>query len=316
MTAKAAYPCDLHTHTVNSDGNDTYQEHLIHAREAGLRVVAITDHDMRPLAVIEVDGEQMAPVDYAAQLGITLLPGIEISCDTEVEDCHIVGLGCDFAHPGFAKLEESVHQSKADGYRKLVGILSEDGPLRWQDVLENNGEPLKEGDVQRKHIFEAMARKGYAKDWAAAKLLVKDTPKYSVKREKPHPADAIRLILESGGIAIMAHPFLVEGNPQWEGRRITREAYIRQLIECGLVGIEACYPYEKTSYKGGQTSQEIEVWVRRKFEGTLPVISGGSDYHNDAKKGTPAEKARQLGEGGITHDYFFGNPVLQKLVKT
>ncbi len=312
----AHYPCDLHTHTICSDGQDTYIELLNNAKKAELQVVAITDHDIRPLETITVNGIEMTPESYAQQLGIVLLRGIEISCDTYVEDVHIVGIGCDFEDARFVQLEAKISDSKIGAYRELANRLSKYGSLTWQDVLANAGRPLAENEVQRKHIFEAMARHGYAEDWARAKLLVKNSPEYQILREKPSPEEAIQLILDTGGIPILAHPFLIEENPRLGGKVVTREKYIDNLINNGLVGIEASYPYEKTSYHCSVSSEEIEILVRKKYEDILPLISGGSDYHNDERKGVHHDKARQLGEKGITLEYFQNNDILQKLVSS
>ena len=142
-------------------------------------------------------------------------------------------------------------ESKVASYKKLTEILCEDGiKVTWEDVLANNGNPLRDAQVQRKHIFEAMARGGYTKDWSEAKLLVRDTPKYEVRRNKIPAIDAIGLIHASGGLAILAHPYLIDENVLIDGKSASRSAYIDMLIENGLDGMEAAYTYEKTTYKG------------------------------------------------------------------
>ncbi|MFQ8897944.1 MAG: PHP domain-containing protein [[Clostridium] scindens] len=94
---KPNYTIDLHCHTNRSDGADTPKELVDQAAEAGMKVIAITDHDIRPVKTI--DG--MDAVEYAASKGVVLLRGIEISCQTTVEDCHIVCFGCDWNDPFF-----------------------------------------------------------------------------------------------------------------------------------------------------------------------------------------------------------------------
>jgi hypothetical protein len=79
---------------------------------------------------------------------------------------------------------------------------------------------------------------------------------------------------------------------------ISRDNYIERLIAAGLDGIEVSYSYDKTTYKGVLTPEEIEVEVRKKYAGRMLLFSGGSDYHADNKKG--AKKVRQLGERGLT----------------
>ncbi|MDD4462582.1 MAG: PHP domain-containing protein, partial [Eubacteriales bacterium] len=96
MTGKAKYPCDMHTHSNRSDGNDSPQALIDLAVERGLRVLVLSDHDVRPPKQIEIDGRTIDPVEYAASRGLIFIPGIEFSCDTENDDVHIVGIGCDF----------------------------------------------------------------------------------------------------------------------------------------------------------------------------------------------------------------------------
>ena len=308
-TEKRNYRIDLHCHTTRSDGADTPEELIDHAQILGMRVIAITDHDIRPPEFITVDGTEQDICRYAAEKGVGLIRGIEISCETTVEDCHIVCLGCDWSDPFFDQLEQDTVMSKVEGYRELTGLLSENGmPVEWEEVLDNNGHPVKQEQVQKKMIFELMARKGYVKDWSEAKLLVKNTPVFQVLRRKPDPCEVIRQVHRCGGIAIMAHPFLINEPVHLPEKTITREEYIERLIEAGLDGIEACYSYNKTSYGGQMTPEEIEDWIRETYGQRLRVISGGSDYHADSKKG--AKKIRSLGECGLTCEEFMGNEIL------
>ena len=146
-------------------------------------------------------------------------------------------------------------RSKTNAYRQLTEILTENNiRVSWEDVL--NGGPhgrRAEDEVQRKHIFEAIALKGYTKTWQEAKLLVRDNPAYNVRREKIDPAEAIKIILDAGGIPILAHPNLIDETVYRDGEELMpRAAYIERLIEAGLMGIEAIYPYDKTQLQGKQ----------------------------------------------------------------
>ncbi len=309
------YLCDLHTHSLRSDGNDTVRELIDHAAEAGMKVIALTDHDVCPPEAIDVDGVMVDPVAYAADKGLAFVPGIEYSCDTFVDDVHIVGLGCDFSLPDFLEAERAMAQSKVNAYRKLTEVLVENGiHVTWDDVLEGGAQGRRaDGEVQRKHIFEAIAQKGYAKSWQEAKLLVRDNPVYNVRREKIDPLQAIAIIKKAGGIPILAHPYLIDEMVCANGMETTRGEYIERLIQGGLMGIEAAYPYDKTSYKGTQTNEEIQREVVQNYVGRLAVISGGSDYHADAKKGVL--NPRMLGDGGVDYPYFCGNPYLALLTR-
>lgn len=300
---KAFYPCDLHGHTNRSDGNDSPMEFIEHAVERGVRIVAITDHDMAPLDHVCINGEKEDIVAYAKSRGVRLINGIEISCETEIEDVHLVCFGCDWNNPFFDYLEELTIDSKSESYCRLVKLLTSNGmEIRWKEILENNGNPIEDNQVQKKMIFEMMAQKGYAKSWKEAKIMVKTRPELNVKRRKPNAIEIIKKIHELGGSVILAHPYLISDVIDYRGEQMDREKFIELLITAGLDGIEACYPYEKTSYNGILTSKEIYDKVVNSYRKRGLIISGGSDYHADGKKGT--QNPREIGECGITLEEF------------
>ena len=312
----APYECDLHTHTNRSDGADTYEELIDRAVERGLKVLAITDHDVRPLEYLDTDQGKVSVQEYGRQKGIDIIPGIEFSCNTEVEDVHILGLGCDFSDPGFAEQEAAIVESKVESYSILCDRLTDLGmPVSLEKVQTHRGRNIKASEIQKKMIFEYMADMGYTSDWSQAKRMVKATPELQVKRRKPEAEDMIRLIKRSGGIAVMAHPYLVEEPVIWKGQEISRDAYIQVLMEAGLDGIEGPYTYHKTSYGGHMTPDEIENEIRNRYADQVAFISGGSDYHDDRAKGAAEEKCRELGEKGISYEDFRKTPLFDMVQK-
>lgn len=310
MNACDFYECDLHTHTKRSDGYDSYEELIDHAVRRGLKVIAITDHDVIPQTELMAEGRRISLKAFGQQKGIRIIPGIEFSCNTEVEDVHVLGLNCDFSHPGFQAEQDRTRQSKITGYKMLCDKLTQIGmSLTLEKVLAAQPAVTNAAEIQKKHIFEYMAKKGYAKDWSEAKQLVKRDGRLQVKRPKPEAQDMIRLIKESGGVAVLAHPYLIEEPVLWKSGMLSREQYIDILIEAGLDGIEGAYTYHKTSYSGTMRPEEIERQIRDRYVGRLAFISGGSDYHNDAAKGMPTEKCRRLGEKGISFADFLSSPL-------
>jgi predicted metal-dependent phosphoesterase TrpH len=182
-------------------------------------------------------------------------------------------------------------------------------PLDWeQDVLcytTGDGLPARRDpdDVQRKHIFEAMAARGHAATWSAAKLMVRDNRELNVSRRKIDPREAIELIHRCGGVAVLAHPYLIDEEVTAPRRPVlSRAQYIEGLLVAGLDGIEASYTYDKTTYKGSLAPEEIAARVRRDYAGRVRFFSGGSDYHADHKKG--AKTVRYLGERGLSVEEF------------
>lgn len=312
MKKKPNYIVDLHSHTTRSDGGDTPQEFITNAAVLGMKVIVITDHDILPPDRIEVNGVMVDPVLYAKKKGIKLLPGIEFSCETQVEDVHIVVLGCDYTNPKILEMNEKIVKSKIYSYQKLLDVLADNGiDITWDEVLNYDDIPRDPEDVQKKVIFNLMAEKGYTKTWSEAKLLIRNNPEFSVKREKPDPVDIINLAHESGGIAILAHPYLIDETVITKDGMMSREAYIDKLIDAGLDGIEASYTYDKTTYNGPYTKDEIIAKVKADYEDRVKIISGGSDYHADYKK--TDKNVRNIGECGVTLEYFNSNELLRNL---
>lgn len=310
--AKAPYECELHSHTVCSDGNDTPYELIENACARGIRVLALTDHDViPPEEILLPSGECRNFVAYAAERGICLLRGIEISCETQIEDVHLVGLCCDWTHPGMAKMAREIVLSKEEAYAETIRRLNERGfPMTLDEVLTVGNEKIRLSELQKKRIFDVMARKGYAKDWSEAKLLVREDPYFSVKRRKPAVLDMISLVHASGGIAILAHPYLIDETIQWQAERADRWTLLNALIDAGLDGMEVRYTYDKTICKDKRPREEIWQEVRERIAGRV-FASGGSDYHNDAKKG--AKNPRELGECGLTLEELLSTPKLAAL---
>ncbi len=302
------YRCDMHCHTNRSDGKTSPQDVIDRAVALGMKVIAITDHDIVPPETISVDGVELDPRLYAKSKGLRLILGYEFSTDTYVNDVHILGFELDWSRPGVKQEMERAKLSKNDAYRKLCNVLTSKGmPLDYdQEILrylDKNGEiRVREPDeVQKKFIFEKMAEKGFAKSWGAAKIMVQGDPDLNIPRERIDPFQAIKLIHDCGGLAVLAHPHLIDEeveSPKF-GRK-SRDEYIEGLIANGLDGIEARYTYNKTSYKGHLTVEEIEREVRERY-GSRLRISGGSDYHG-SKPG--AEDPREIGEAGISYDEF------------
>ncbi len=313
MSQYANFVCDLHGHTNRSDGYDSPLEFLHHAVERRMKIVAITDHDKVPPESVTVDGQEWEITSYARSLGMQLIRGTEISCETDIEDVHLVCFGCDWEADFFRQLDQFVAQSKIKSYQELIRRLNARGfEISWEEVRNRQGKIIDESEVQKKMIFNRMAEKGYTKDWSEAKLLVKKDPELSVSREKPKAVDVIHEVHRQGGIVILAHPYLISEQIVYEGRERSRSELIEKLIYEGLDGIEGRYTYDKTSYAGTLSKEEIFWQIVHRYRDKVPVISGGSDYHGDRRKGMA--EPREIGECGLTESEFYSNPVLTRLL--
>ncbi|WP_296561967.1 ketose-bisphosphate aldolase [uncultured Acetobacterium sp.] len=308
------YEVDLHCHTTNSDGSDNAKELIDKASRLGMRVIAITDHDVLPLEKIEVNGSMIRIQTYAKTKGVKVIQGIEFSCETEVEDVHLIVLGCDYDNEKIRDMNKKIVKSKIHSYRELTEVLTEKGyPILWDEVINYGGIQRKPENVQKKNIFNLMAEKGYFESWSEAKLMCRNNPEYRVKRQKPKAVDIINLAHEAGGICILAHPYLINETVEIDGKRISRDEFIESLIEADLDGIEASYTYDKTTYPGKLTKNEIIEKIIELYTDKVKIISGGSDYHADYKK--TSKNVREIGECGISYDYFRKNAQLSSIAK-
>lgn len=309
---KAPYECELHAHTVCSDGNDTPYELIENASARGIRVLALTDHDViPPESVVLPNGETREITSYASERGICLIRGVEFSCETYVEDVHLLGLGCDWTAPELIEQARLIVESKEEAYAETIRRLNERGyAMTMDEVLTVGDQKIPLADLQKKRIFDVLAQKGYAKDWSEAKLLVREDKYFAVKRKKPSVLDIIDIVHRAGGIAILAHPYLIDETVLWQGEKVPRWTVLDALIAHGLDGMEVRYTYDKTICKDTRPREVIWDEVRERIAGRV-FASGGSDYHNDAKKG--AKNPRELGECGLTMEEFLAIPKLKVL---
>ncbi len=241
---------DLHTHTCASDGALSPEELVDRALEVGLKYLAITDHDI-------VDAIPQAQ-QRAQQLGLELIPGIELSTDIPHGEVHVLGYYIDFHDTDFLKTLETMRDSRLRRAQRMVEKLGQLGmPLEWERVQQLAGE----GSVGRPHVAQAMVEKGYVATIAEAfqKWIGREGPAY-VERYKLTPSEAVALIRQVGGVPVLAHPLDIPN----------LEALLAELNAQGLMGLE-CY-YGK--YTGEQT--EYLVSLADKFG---LIHTGGTDFH-------------------------------------
>ena len=243
---------DLHVHTTASDGSLSPREVVGLAVDGGLDVMAVTDHDT--VAGIP------AAIDAAAGSSLRLIPGIEVSSNDDGEEYHILGY---FIDPQASSIQ--AHEQLALGGRErrmeeMVERLRRQGlVIEMVDVLEAAG-PDRSA-IARPHLARALVSKGYAKSVPDAfnRLIGDDHPAY-VPMRLATPEEAIRLILDAGGIPVWAHPPM--------------HALHRRLpafIGAGLKGLEVYRPRGTPGHIG-----KLERAART--AGLL--MTGGSDWHD------------------------------------
>ena len=255
--AMSAGSIDLHTHTTYSDGSDTPEELVIKAANGGAAAIAITDHD----TVAGLSEGRAA----AMRLGIEFVDGVEISAEYSPGTMHILGyfVDPDLIAPGLLELKEARKKRNpqiADRLRKL-----------GMDVSYDEVAALAGGEmVGRPHFARLLVEKRYAESIQDAfnRFLAKGAPAY-VEKRRLTPPDAINLIHNSGGVAVLAHPYQLMLGSFEEARSLTAE-----LAQAGLDGLEAIY---------SRHTQEQRERYQEIARGCGLLITGGSDYHGTYK---------------------------------
>lgn len=251
---------DLHVHSNKSDGSLSPSDLVLEAKKKGLKAFALTDHDT-------VDGidEAMAASENS---GVTVIPGIELSTEYERKDIHIVGLLIDKEQPAFRdKIQEFV-DSRIQRNRKMCQKLTEAGcPLTYEELVEE----FPGAVITRAHYAQILLKKGYTKSLREAfERYIGDRGPCFIPREKITPEDGVKLILSAKGIPVLAHPLLYGMGKE------RLQILVDRLKDAGLEAIEAVY----CTYS---PSEETQMREFTKKNGLL--ISGGSDFHGNAKPG-------------------------------
>ena len=257
---------DLHTHTAKSDGSFSPIELVDYAIEKNLAAVAITDHD-----TIEGLDEAIAHAVSLREKGLSdieVIPGIEFSTKYEKQDVHIVGLYIAYDSPIFLEPLNAFVNSRTNRNIKMCeNLQSADIDITYEKLQER----FPDAGITRAHYASYLLEQGYVKNRqdAFAKYLG-DHTKYFVPREKVTPAQAVALILQAGGVPILAHP------PLYHMGQERLDALTASLKEDGLMGIEAFY----STY----TNQDVRDMqhLARKYD---LLLSGGSDFHGANKPG-------------------------------
>lgn len=253
---------DLHIHTHYSDSTDSPQEVVHAAVQAGLSCISITDHDT-------IDG--VAPAEKAArESGLEVIAGVELSSEHNGKDIHILGYFFDTdGSPLVRKLKE-MQQSRVERMKKMVKRLEE---LGVGDVtFEEVAELTKSDAVGRLHLAKLLHKKGAVNSIESAfeKYLAEGAAAYFPKYQQS-PYEAIELIKQSGGVAVMAHPMLTQ-----------RDELIPSMVKAGLDGIEAYYP---------NCSMDVVNFYIGLADKHGMFVTGGSDAHGKGKTNTFIGKA-------------------------
>ena len=244
---------DLHLHTNFSDGTYTPEELTAQGARHGLRAMALSDHDT-------VEGcERMAVACAAA--GIEFIPASELTAELDDNELHLLGYFLNTHHPRLLAELGRFQKVRQDRIREMVARLQKLGvPLREETVFE----VAQCAAPGRPHVARALVKVGLCRtlDEAFERFLKKGRPAW-VPKCKMSATEAIDLIHEAGGLAVMAHPGLNHCDD-----------LIPALADCGLDGLECFH----TKHARAQAEH-----YSRMAEQSGLLITGGSDCHGMSK---------------------------------
>lgn len=247
---------DLHVHTTASDGTELPRKTVELAARSGLKAIAITDHD-----TVLGCREAMAAGE---ELGVQVVPGIEFGTKYGIA-VHMLGYYLDLEAPALTEMTRSIVEDRDQRNEKTVRLMQENGiDVSYAQLKERYGEV-----IGRPHFAHVLMEAGLAVDVqdAFARLLGKGM-KYHQYRHTLEIHEVIECIVNSGGVAVLAHPFQYKKN----------DAELRELIEhCmqfGLKGMECRY----SGYTPEQTS-----YLEALAEEYGLIKTGGSDFHGENK---------------------------------
>lgn len=250
---------DLHTHSAVSDGTQSPTELVRHAAEAGLDVMALTDHD-----TAESWPEAQAA---AAGMALTLVPGIEVSCRHAGQGVHLLAYFPDPTHAAFVRELDKILDGRNSRLPATLERLRGEGiDIDIRDVRRVAPDAAAMG---RPHVADALVALGVVKDrdQAFAEYLAPGKPAY-VDRYAADLVTMLGLVTDAGGVSVIAHP--------WARHSYTAldAAGLESLKRRGLAGVEVDHQ---------DHAPEIREQLRGIARDLDLVATGSSDYHGTGK---------------------------------
>jgi 3',5'-nucleoside bisphosphate phosphatase len=252
---------DLHTHSIYSDGSNTPQELVQLAVANGLTGLALTDHD-----TVEGVNELKCHGEVA---GITVLSGVEISTTLRQHTLHILGYGID---PDSERLRQWLQPLQQGREKRNAAIIEKLHGLGVEISAEEMLRLSPCGQTGRPHIAKLLVEKGVVDsfDMAFRRYLGRNKAAWQ-GRFSYSAAETIRMIHETGGIAVLAHP----GQIDPEGRE--QRLLIKELTRYDLDGLELFYPTHSRRMIKKLRSLAAEYNL---------ITTGGSDFHGSTRSAT------------------------------
>lgn len=238
---------DLHMHSIYSDGTLSVKELLDYAKTKDLNIIALTDHD-------SVEGVIEA-ITYGKEIGIKVIPGIELSTTTNDESVHVLGYFKGEIDQELISLLRIQHQARRERIFKLAQNMEKLHGFKID--YERLMKPI--GTITRAHLIREINESNpeYEKEYVFKNCLSEGCPGY-IPSTKLSTEDGIKLLKKYNAVVVIAHPTLLKKND------------ILDIINDDVDGLEAIYPKNKA----GHEQRFREITSSRNM-----IITAGSDYH-------------------------------------
>jgi len=265
---------DLHTHSVRSDGTLSPTALLERAAAAGVKVLALTDHDV-------TDGIEEASA-AADRLGLTLIAGVEISVTWQNQTLHILGLNIRPEQPelqlGLARLCEFRQWRAEEIGRRLE-------KKRIEGAYQGAARLAKGAIISRTHFARFLVDSGYVRGMPQAfrQFLTRGKPGY-VPGAWATLEEAVHWIVSAGGQAVVAHP------ARYKLSAGKMQKMLGEFHECGGVGIEVI--------SGSHSREDMLHFAGIAMEQDF-LASAGSDYHGPEKTWMDLGKLPAIPDGCV-----------------
>lgn len=244
---------DLHTHTNSSDGFHSAEELVRKANEKGIGILSITDHDST--------NSILKATEIGQNLGVEIIPGVEISSDLRDAEVHILGYFIDINNK---ELEHYLQFFRDERLRRAASIVKKLNNLGLEITLDDVLVQSKNSAIGRPHIAQAMMERNLVNSYFEAfnKYIKNGGPAYE-KKVHLSPQSAFKIISDAGGLSFIAHP----------GRM--PESLVKELIEAGADGIEVIHPSH---------DENLVRFYRGIVNEYFLLESGGSDFHGGKRE--------------------------------
>jgi predicted metal-dependent phosphoesterase TrpH len=261
--------CDLHLHTIVSDGVATPNEMMVAAHEVGLSTISFTDHDA--LGAYRHFGDVF---DQAKALGIELISGIELDTDYQGREVHLLGYGFNLDDGPLNKHLKLTQRLRKEKVSLQLAIINR---FFGRKVIDPAQLLIKGRDTLMKpHLVHAMLAQGLFSEYRAAAYWLSQNAQVPVVVPKLPLASAISILCSAGGAAVLAHPgYLLRENG------ISLASLLTGFVTLGLSGIEVDYPYLGTSpaFQNIPSEQAMINELRSLAERFSLKTTRGSDAH-------------------------------------